>query len=130
MENKRASVFDKDMQIMAAGMLVLAGFKPSYTPESLPELEAVIERMFPDGALFSTTHIPFGWYLGEVIVRNIPGAQWQEENSFLNTSITIPGYADRIQPFIYVEKFFSDRSLGLKNLYDSLLSKEAATNEA
>lgn len=132
METKKASVFDKDLQVMCASMIALTGFDLTYTPESLSKLEAVIHHMFPDEAQprLSTTFIPFGWYLGEVIVRNISGAKWQEEDSFFNTSITIPGPVARVQPFIYVEKFFSDRSLGFKLLYDTAAIGEAAADEA
>ncbi len=48
-----------------------------FTPESLKKIEAEINRVYPIGYMpVKTTIISYGLYLGEVFIRNIPGASW------------------------------------------------------
>lgn len=54
--------------------------KVDYNPESLKKLENTLDLMYPKGTMASkTTLIATGYYVGEVFVRNIPGAAWDED---------------------------------------------------
>lgn len=99
-----------------------------YSPESLVELEGIIDTTFPvkGKPALATTYIPFGIHLGETIVRSIEGAKWvlpgKGENLF-DAKIEVPlsgGDADTVElyPFVRVMKYFEDRSNGLKSYYD------------
>lgn len=101
------------------------GIKPDYTPSSLDKVEKVIDSMFPEGHKpMESTLIPFGFYLGEVIVQNIPGAHWdiQETTKYLNEiAVVVPQAGDdnhiKIMPFVRISKFWSDRTDGLSVFY-------------
>lgn len=106
--------------------LAATGFELTYTPRSLLRLERVVNQMFPkEGpSRLTTAYLPFGYYLGETIRRNIPEAKWVDNDDPFEISVTIPvkNIADtgtaHLKPFIRVYKFFTDRSEGLKPLYD------------
>lgn len=86
--------------------------------------------MYPNGPELHTTGIPFGWYLGEVIVRNIPGAKWVEKPNLFEWEVRVPvkmQLENKMQevtasamPFVRISKFFSDPTDGLKVFFDGL----------
>lgn len=123
---KIPSIFDEEFQTMCAAMVHLTGFQLTYTPESLSDMELLIDEMFPDpnASRMNTTFLPFGWYLGEVIVRNVPGTKWEDnKEDFWQTAIVseTPHGTAKMLPFVRVEKFFFDRTDGLKVFYDVAL---------
>lgn len=53
------------------------GVDCDFKPESLKKIETEINKVYPIGHKpMTTTIISYGLYLGEVFVRNIPGASW------------------------------------------------------
>lgn len=61
-------------------LIGLFGAKPTYTGESLKEIEDKINIKYPVGHMpLITTLIPFGFYFGETIIRNFKGANWVTE---------------------------------------------------
>lgn len=75
-----------------------------------------------------TTYLPFGYILGETIVRNIPGSKWnydEEINNVFDVSISVPVKTDgdeeqtymKIYPIVRVRKFHKDREDRLTTMY-------------
>lgn len=100
----------------------LNGLPTSYQEEDLDLFEDFINELYPDEGMPSSPMIipPFGYYLGETIVRNIPGAKWELDEPIDNIarlSISVPARngdeTARLYPFIRAQKFFQDRSDGL-----------------
>lgn len=63
-----------------------------FTMASLKKLENTINRMYPLGhEPMSTTLMMIGLYVGEVLIKNIPGARWniKGENPFKDWEIKI-----------------------------------------
>lgn len=92
-----------------------------YKPDSLLGIEKAIDRVYPIGhePMFSTI-ISYGIYLGEVFVRNHPGAHWgsyrqdimQLEFHMTNGERSFIGY-----PLKRVYKFWYDRTQRLSTYY-------------
>ncbi|UJF36612.1 hypothetical protein [Paenibacillus hexagrammi] len=56
------------------------GFKADYTPESIELLEARLDELYPQGTMARNgTLLGAGYYIGEVFIRNIEGAVWNED---------------------------------------------------
>lgn len=119
--DKSMETLMKDLEPLLAkvGMLDL-----DYTPESLDRLELVIDATFPEPPELPTTAIPFGCYLGETIVRNIPGSKWKMNGQNLANAVVLVPLAGKddvyaeLYPFVRVDRFFRDRSDGLRVFYD------------
>ena len=99
---------------MAAKMFGMIGFKPNYTLEQLQEIEQEFQAMYGGREILPTTVVPFGFYLGETLVRNIPNAKWDFTADFLcDVSIKIQGKDGGeliAKPFTRFEKFLKDDS--------------------
>lgn len=115
---------DKMRSTMCDTMMIAFGVTPTYQPESLNEVEQKINEMYPEGhKAMPTTYLPFGFYLGETIVRNIPGAKWDISEAgefFDNIAITIDQSDEakaKLFPFRRVMKFWDDRTDGLSVFY-------------
>lgn len=69
--------------------------KADYTHDSLWGLEAAFDDMYPMGATpHPATVLMTSYYIGEVFIRNIPGAKWNPDvyqNSDLAVTFTAPG---------------------------------------
>ncbi|MNV17533.1 hypothetical protein D3C71_1083260 [compost metagenome] len=63
-------------------LAMTGGFRFNYMPESLLVLEERAKEMFPKGHIFmGTTPLVLGFYIGEVIIRNIKGSYWHKDLS-------------------------------------------------
>lgn len=90
-----------------------------YSEEELEMIEEKIDEMFPEGHKpKTTTLIPFGFYLGEVLKRKIPGAEWHVSDEANKSGdlfeIVIEfdnadGYKMQAKPFIRVNKYWKKR---------------------
>lgn len=69
--------------------------KVDYTPESLQRLQDAFDEIYPIGTRpHPSTAVTTGYYVGEVFIRNIKGAQWDPDlykNSPLHVTMTLPG---------------------------------------
>jgi hypothetical protein len=99
------------------------GMRSDFSPESLDELEGSINEMFPLGHKpLPTTYIPFGVYLGETIVQNIPNSKWDysEVKDHVEDIAVVVGDDKnqmRLYPFRRVMNFWKDREDGLAVLF-------------
>lgn len=92
----------------------------NYTTRQLEVLERLVDDRFPVGHKpMPTTIIPFAFYLGECIVRNVPGAKWEiaKDASAINEiaisltgSDTLSRLGTHVYPFNRVWKFWNDRT--------------------
>jgi hypothetical protein len=112
-------------------LLKLFGFTGNYEADSLDSLEEMIKTLYPvDGpAKFDTTYLPLGFYLGETIIRNIPGAKWELEavDHIGEIGISIPQAEKsdgvlKVFPFNRVRNFFLDHTDGLTVLFRMVLA--------
>jgi hypothetical protein len=96
-----------------------SSFQWNYTPLSLKVMENALDELYPEGHdPMPTTYIPFGIYLGETIVKNIPGAHWApvpESRNLAEIAVTIPvpKHIDALwtaYPIIRVQEFWHDRT--------------------
>jgi hypothetical protein len=92
-----------------------------FKPESLPRIEKAINRIYPIGhEPIATTIISYGIYLGEVFVRNHPGASWGPyKEDIMELEFRID-YGERSfigYPLKRVHKFWFDRSQALSAYY-------------
>ena len=78
------------------GELLLSGFgidvPLAFTYEELQVVEKRFMEMWsPAKPMKTETSIMFGWYLGETIIRNIPGSKWNnpESEDVLNMSVSV-----------------------------------------
>jgi hypothetical protein len=119
-------------------LLGLFGFTGKYEPDSLEALEEMITTLYPkEGpAKFDTTYMPLGFYLGETMVRNIPGAKWViEDLDYIGQlAVSVPNSGDqeildisadavmKVYPFNRVRNFFHDHTDGLAVLFRMTLA--------
>jgi len=95
------------------------GKKLKYTEEELEMIEEKINEIFPEGhEPLTTTMIPFGFYLGQLLRKKIPGAEWKvtdevnKKNSIWDVFIEFKnsdGYTMQAKPFMRVDKFWRRR---------------------
>jgi hypothetical protein len=93
--------------------------KLKYTLEELEEIEDRVDELFPQGHVpQATTIIPFGFYLGELLRKKIPGAEWNFDpkrnapEDLLEMSIkftTSNGGVGHAKPFTRASKFWDNR---------------------
>jgi hypothetical protein len=88
-----------------------------YNEEELTAIEDKINEMYPQGHKpLPTTLIPFGFYLGELLRKKIPGSEWKIPDEkdvsvwdmcieFKNTD----GGKMQAHPFRRIEKFWKNR---------------------
>jgi hypothetical protein len=102
------------------------GIQSLYTEENLNAIEQVINRLFPEEReVLPTTVIPFGYMLGETLVRNIPDAKWKTDvDEIWDIAVEIPIKKENtdannmvILPFVRADKFFKDRTDSLAVMY-------------
>lgn len=98
-----------------------------FTPEGLVQIEAMLNFVYPpDGGPMPNSMFLFGFYLGEVIVRNIDGARWvtnEPTESLSRLVVEVPmrdGFGSRFSPFMRIQKFWRDRTDGLAVAYQML----------
>lgn len=104
------------------------GFKGDFSENDLTALEKIIDELYPLGhKSMVTTLIPFGMYLGETIIRNIPGAEWDlshaEEGDIFNFRVNVPSGENQVvtvMPFQRVRNFWFDREDGLAVMYRTI----------
>lgn len=120
MENLRAGA--------GAELISLFGVKPTFTKESLKELEDEINKKFPvERKRLPTTTMPFGFYFGETLVKNYKNAKWVTKDAvdILSVGVKITskkknGMELMVYPFVRAEKFLVDRSDGFLVVYNSI----------
>jgi len=103
------------------GLMRELGFNHlNYTIRQLEVMERMIDQKFPEGHKpQGTTIIPFAYYLGECIVRNVPGAKWEvpegatainEIAVSLSSTENLSKLGTHVYPFNRVAKYWKDRS--------------------
>lgn len=100
----------------------LFGIPVDFEPESLEVLEELINELWHEGTEpMPTTLIPFGFILGETMIRNLTDAKWvvDDANHFMEISVEIKmgEGTQKVYPFLRVHKFFHDRTDGLAVMY-------------
>ncbi|WP_145052660.1 hypothetical protein [Paenibacillus xylanexedens] len=112
-------------------MGVLLGVPADFSAESLSALEAGINRMYPAGAKSASFALvsAFGMYLGETLVRTIPGASWVKieggiDIRDISVEVPINGKSMNeqkimLKPFSRIVNFWHDRTDGIRVLYDT-----------
>lgn len=100
-------------------MMEVFGFRHlNYTQKQLEAIEDKIEHEYPVGHKPQvTTLFVFGFFLGECIIRNIPGSKWKIEDDAttpFDIIVEVPGGEGepcaQVSPFIRARKFWFDRS--------------------
>lgn len=107
--------------IMASIMEGTLDVRVDFTPASLRRIEKAINRVYPEGhePMFSTI-VSYGIYLGEVFVRNNPGAVWgpyKEDIMELEFRIDKGERSYIGYPLKRVQMHWFDRKLGLSSYY-------------
>lgn len=127
------------MPLLVSAIELSLGVVCDFKPESLKVIETEINRVYPIGnEPMLSTIISYGVYLGEVFVRNVPGAFWgpYTGDDLLDLDIRIDrkehsfvGY-----PLKRVLDFWFDRSLALSVYYqmnldmlDGVIQPEASS---
>ncbi len=100
---------------------ILASHEIDYSFKSLMVCEETINAMYPEGHKpLPTTLIPFGFLLGETIVRNLGGEWNYDAEDIWDISINIKSNNDNemsIKPFLRVSKFWNDRTDAMTAMY-------------
>ncbi|MDA1675118.1 MULTISPECIES: hypothetical protein [Bacillus cereus group] len=100
-------------------------FRGDYSEQDLISLEECFNHLYPleEQPPLTTTFIPFGFYLGEALVQNIPGAKWNclyiDEGDLFGIKVTLPTDTGTIQirPFQWVRNFWFNRDGNFVELY-------------
>lgn len=103
------------------------GVKLDYSIDSLIDLENHINEQYPapHQPLAVTTFVPYGIYLGEMIIKNI-GGEWTEDegnNDFLGIRIELDGPTGEKQvvyPLRRIAKFWEDRTDTIAGFYNMI----------
>lgn len=89
----------------------------NYTKKQLEAIEDKINDQYPEGHKPKSlaTLIPFGFFLGECIIKNVPGAHWHVpedvEGIFdISVKITSDKHGSEVYPFRRIQKYWFDRS--------------------
>ena len=92
-----------------------------YTEEGLHLIEEAIDQMYRVGSKVSSFYVPFGFYLGQTIIENIPGAKWHLEDVAHIDDIAVLIGSDTnghmAYPFRRIQKFWEDRTDGIVAMY-------------
>jgi hypothetical protein len=100
---------------------VLTNVDIDYTFESLMKCEEAINNLYPEGHKpLPTTLIPFGFLLGETIVRKLGGEWDYDADSIWNVKVKVINKSDGemvLKPFLRIEKFWKDRSDAMSAMY-------------
>lgn len=90
-----------------------------YTEKELKLIESKIDEVFPLGhePMYATL-IPFGFYLGQLMIKKVPGAKWyvppelNEDGDIFDICVehVREDQTLRVQPFKRVKKFWSNRN--------------------
>jgi len=89
--------------------------KLKYSEDELEAIERKIIEKFPEGHQPKpTTLIPFGFYLGQLIIKKIPGAKWcpTDDDDIFEVSVEFTdneGNTMKVKPFIRAMKFWKKR---------------------
>lgn len=102
-------------------------FKGDYSESDLLSLEQCISDLYPSTAEapLINTFIPYGFYLGETIVNNVPNAMWDIENvedgDLFEVKIFVPHLKniDPIRPFKKVRSFWLNGKEGLVDVFNA-----------
>lgn len=102
----------------------IIGFIPKehFTYEAIKELQDITNEVYPQGhKSLPTTKVPYGLYLGKMILDHIEGAQWVTDvDSIWDIYITFiqkNGDEMRVFPFIRVNKFWDNREDSLAAVF-------------
>jgi hypothetical protein len=104
-----------EMLLSAVLQLDIKDGKLKYNEDELEEIEKKINVVFPEGHTpLATTLIPFGFYLGELIKKKIPGAEWKytDTEDLWDLSVeykTSEGMSMQAKPFMRAQKFWKKR---------------------
>lgn len=73
----------KTLDMAEALMFQYLGAPQDYSIETLEIIEELMRDKIPEGkeVIHWSTYMPFGWYYGKVIVKNIEGAKWVGDGS-------------------------------------------------
>ncbi|MNB73728.1 hypothetical protein D3C75_203450 [compost metagenome] len=107
---------------------------PDYSPNSLLVVEEKLLKHFNSKGKELSQEvfagiIPIGYYYGETLVRNIPGAYWKiDNNELIRDQIVaiptdkVPGYNRAyVKPFTAVGRYCIDQEKGLFELYNEMV---------
>ena len=108
------------MEMLMNALLNIKNVKKlKYDEKELELIEDKINEMFPVGHKpLATTLIPFGFYLGEYLIRKIPGAIWKfPDDGKIEESIwdiciefkTSEGLLMNAKPFMRAKKYWLNR---------------------
>jgi len=100
--------FVQDMKAGTGNLLFTAfGFPPKYTFEQLCEIEEAFKERFGNRGVMPTTAITFGFYLGETMVREIPGAEWSnlDQDDIWDIRVSVPTKASDKMECMPVRRF-------------------------
>jgi hypothetical protein len=123
MENFKQLIksFQED-NIMIHLLEMLIGKKVDFTLQTLFDAEEAINKNYPEGHMpLPTTLLPFGFLLGETIVRSFNG-EWVTDGvgEIWDIKVKIKDKDDKeilLKPFLRVHKFWEDRTDGLAAMY-------------
>lgn len=119
-------------ELRSGGKIIfkVVNFKGNHEPESLQALEMIVNTISPPGQNYvNTLPIPFGLYLGDVLVKNLESAEWviPEEELKKDKDIDVSqfkisfknptGSICHLYPFRRAYKFFEDRTDSLHAAY-------------
>lgn len=110
-------LFTKTMPPNIDNMMKLFGLgRLNYSTKQLEIIEDMIDKQYPLGHKpMATTLIPFAYYLGECIIRAVPGASWYfppDSDSLSSVSVSLKSGSSShlVYPFTRVVKFWRDRT--------------------
>lgn len=95
-----------------------------YNKEELQMIEDEINEMYPEGSypLSPNLYIPFGWFIGKVVIKNIPGSYWHGDgNDPFNLKIKYPAKEIgemNFFPLKRIQNFWADRTDGLVPVFE------------
>lgn len=105
------------------------GLRFDYTPSSLEEIEHFLDKTFPRDIekVKEVEILPFGIYLGEMIVKNIEEAKWQDVGWTKNNKVRAVKNYIKIEtddnstfsvfPFNRILNYLNDRTDGIYAFY-------------
>jgi hypothetical protein len=90
----------------------------NYTERQLEAIERLIDDKFPEGHRPQpTTILPFAFYLGECVIRNVPGAKWEildNPSSVSDIVVRVPNNKGSVLHYVYpftrTIKYWKDRT--------------------
>lgn len=107
----------KTMKLNITDMMRIFGIgQVNFSTKQLEIIEDMIDKQYPVGHKpMATTLIPFAYYLGECIIRSVPGAHWHvpddaDSLNMLTVSLKSTDTNHLVYPFTRAAKFWHDRT--------------------